>query len=428
MPWGFSFVVFVVFVVIRIESINGKGHEVEGKNCITRPVLRALAAAVVLSLLLLIFLRADLHGKGEIDLLQYYTSATLLLSGENPYDAKLISEFQRGIHGGAKDTVLMWNPPLLLPLIAPFALLSFSSLVKVWFACSLLLFFCAGVISWNAVHAVVPTSLKYNRGDEIIFLALLLTFYPPYDSLTWGQLSAVPLLGLALFLHFSFSEYAGGRRSFLAGFALALTLVKPHLLYLLYLHLLTQAARSRSWQTIAGFLSGALLLSGIPLIFNVDIYLLYLQAFDSPPIYWQTPTLGSWLQLLSSQHTLFIRTLPTLISASAYLLWAWPQRKRQIGPQALFFIIPLSLVSAPYGWLYDQSLLIPSLIWMAVILKQRKSLFSVPIAILLCFHLGMFVLRFPQQYYVWYPLLLTLLLGATSRAPHRHVKPVDLKF
>lgn len=349
-------------------------------------------------------LRNGSGGFGTLDFIQYWTAARLFLGSGNPYSVPEMALAQAP-YGIADIAILQWNPPIIFPVTLAFALLPFEAAAWVWL-----------LLMSAAILVIIALSFgefqRQARTQCSVGAALFcLTFYPFAAALYWGQLS--PLLGLGWAGALFFGRSERYRSRFLAGCCLVLTALKPHLLFLVYAWLLW-CGRSRQWRPVLfGLVAAAAGLSLISLIIRPDIYSLYGHAFGSPPIYWKTPTLGSWVQELIDIHTLAVRMLPTALTLGAFLLCL----SMRLLPSPLFafdfalVLMPLSLLTAPYGWQYDHILLFPSALWCFGRLKQapvsgplRKVIESALVM------LNVVVLLTPpnteMHYFVWYPALL----------------------
>src|SRR5205823_3347134 len=118
------------------------------------------------------------------------------------------------------------NPPWGLTFAAPLGLAKSYSLA--WLIWTLAL---AAVVAWSSrlLMDVYFDELRIPEISDTVFYRCLFafTFYPVLLSFRFAQLAPLMLLGLGGFLYF---EVKG--RPVWAGVMLALTLIKPHLLYL----------------------------------------------------------------------------------------------------------------------------------------------------------------------------------------------------
>ncbi len=352
---------------------------------------------LIILLTILAYLITDLpHGLGEVDLIQYYAASKLLLSGGNPYDPKSIFEVERGLAPILSKPTLLWNPPFIFPFVLPFSLFSFEVFRLIWIPLTIVLF----LSCYNSLSKQIRATQTSFR--SVLFLA---TFHPIFSHIYYGQSSIIILVGLTIFLIYTGAE--GTRAQHYAGAGLALTLIKPHLLYLLYLWWLLESCRERRLVQIFSFVSTAIFLALIPLLFDHAIWQRYYLGWQVPPIYWQTPTVGSWLQLILGIDSAVLRITPTII-VTLWFLVGWISKRKNV--DNLLLLIPLSLLTSPYGWGYDQILLLPSLIFL---LKAKKIV--IPIALGAIVILAGDLLSY--QYLIFYTAAVLLLMTKESYLP-----------
>ena len=348
-------------------------------------------------------------GIGSTDLAQYWTAARLFADGANPFDAQLVAQVQSGLPGVPKFPILMWNPPWILPLIWPLALVSFKSAVAACFVFSLILILIAFKIELSFSSAYWA-----SRNSKIIFLLFLLSFHAWRDALFYGQISPLMLLGLCVFMRELRLDFNTRFSCLYAGLGLALTLIKPHALFLIYIYIFFESTRQRSIRQ-ACFICLAIiaLLVCCAALWQPQILSFYFKAWQVPPIYWKTPTLGSWLQGWSGIHQLWMRLLPT---ALAGLLCAALCLFCKIKFSDIYSLLPLSLLLSPYTWGYDHLLLLPSCLYVlnlalhASKTKRWRAIFImgalVGANLLIAFAPGID----SMEQLVWYPALVFILV------------------
>jgi len=337
-------------------------------------------------------------GPGTTDFVQYWSAAEALRRGQNPYDPAVLLSIQAPLVS-LTEVIRLWNPPLIVPLISWLPALTFKAAAVVWFALGGLLI----TLACRMVLGLGP------RLSLLVVMPVLLTFYPFIDSLQYGQVAPLLLLGLSGFLVLL------PTRPFSAGVALSLTLLKPHLLALIYVVSAVQAIRARDLRAVGGFAAGALVLGIGAELLAPGIFTLYLSALAEPPVYFQTPTAASWLQWALPGNPSWPRlSLPI----GAALLTTLIAARAPLRPLTTILpvLLPLSLLAAPYGWTYDQMLLLPALFIILHRWGHRGTL------VLLAAHLIALYRPdgIPMQYFVWYPLLIlglglfTLIRGRTA--------------
>lgn len=348
---------------------------------------------------------------GQIDFLQYWAGAQLMWEGGNPYAAAEIHAIELQVTSYRDLPIRLWNPPFIYPFILPLAFLPFNGAVWSWFLASVSLAAVAVEVS------LLPFRERLREKGWILPLLLCSgLFYPVLLTLYYGQSSHLLFLALATYLALSFR---GGRLSdsFWAGAALSVTLVKPHLLHLLYVFVVVDAVRFGRWGTVKGFVIGAATLAFLASLLQPYAFGYYLNALASPPIHWRTPTLGSWLQSLSGLHLPVVRLLPTLFAQFLILTVLMRARGRTFTPSLVYLLIPISLITAPYGWVYDQVLLLPSIFWCIwkgvgyLQLGSPKALAFTAAGLFQAMLLFYFIPgELGQDIYVWFPALVAILV------------------
>lgn len=352
---------------------------------------------------------------GAIDLVQYWSSSVAALRGNNPYDAAVLWELQKGELSELTRPVMMWNPPQLLPLLVWSALFSFNHFVTIWFAFSCTAFgICALACLQRAKLENGP-----DESDSALPFLVVLTFFPIALSVSYGQIGAVLLLGWFGCLFFSKASWD----RFIGGVCLAITAVKPHLLYLIYLWTFLCFLRYGRNRLLLGFFSGIALLSIATFAINPALIPWYIHAAGSPPIYFKTPTAGSWLQESIGKHEVWIRCFPTITGAvvvAAFFLYSTLAANRALRPSTLLALVPWSLVTSPYGWVYDQVLILPTALWLACAAGGR----FVPILIIMAnVTTAITPSWWGQHWGVWYPIVLGLLAIQQIRREQSSVDP-----
>lgn len=317
-----------------------------------------------------------------VDFVQYWGGSKLFLSEGNPYSDVQMARIDHAIWGRDGDPILLWNPPLIFTLIMPLGILNYSSARFLWL-----------VLSGAIVLFATRYFSKGKCSKQMIFF--LLTFYPCLITLHDGQITPVILAGVTLFFFFA----GRSRRPLASGSGLALTLLKPHLLFLFYIGVALRWGREKNFRAVFGLSIGTVVLVGIPYLLRSDIYALYNDAMQSPPIYWKTPTVGSFLQQVSGIHSITVRFLPTIAAALIGSVIIWRKRETITTDDGLQSLIPVSLLFSPYGWHFDQMLLLPVAFLVA---RTKPQNFPVLIAANI---VGLLIpSEMGAQTVVWYPI------------------------
>lgn len=328
----------------------------------------ALLAAAMALLVGAIYLaaRAPLHN----DFVEYWASARLLLTRGDPYSppAILAVESESGFTGSR--ALLMWNPPWTLPFILPLGAISYPQASAAWLLLSLVIVFACTDFLWQF----------YGGEPRRRWLGWLLaaTFFPLLTALGLGQIGPLILLGLTLFLRCETS------RPWLAGAATVLIAVKPQLLYLFWIVLLLESLRRRRWKLLAGAGGALAVASFLPLLMTPELWREYTQLATSGEVLRNpSPNLGTLLRVALGGRV-WLQFVPSLFGIMwAVLFW----RSKRLGwtwAEHLPVLLLVSLVTTAYGWLFDQIVLLPALISIAVPLRRRRTRLCVGVIAVYC--------------------------------------------
>jgi hypothetical protein len=290
------------------------------------------------------------------DFVEYWSAGDVFLGGGNPYDPEALnSSLTKALGEERTSTTMMWNPPWTLPLTAPFALLPLRLAHLLWVAVQLTLVLVSANLLWRA----------YGGGNEpgAWFRATVLLFPPTVFLLVYGQIGALCLFGVAGFLFFMDRD-----RPIFAGLCVALTAIKPHLLFAFGLYLVLEALVSR--RDRIAMLSGALAvaaIAGAAWQINPHVYADYFAALTAPPGTsgfvsvqdWRLPLGSYWLRMSVAPEQFWVQFLPAaIVIAATFVFWRRAPGRRdwlRVAPA----LVLASLLAAPYGgWLFDLVLLL----------------------------------------------------------------------
>jgi hypothetical protein len=339
---------------------------------------------------------------GTSDFLGYWAGTRLLLRGQDPYEADNILRVQREAFPDRDHPMYTWNPPWLGVLLLPLGALPFQQAATIWLVTNTLLIGACSLSLWWLFDRPESSSR--------LWLALPIAFLFPQTitALDTGQTTAFMLLGVSGFLVAYRLERWG-----LAGALLALTTIKPHLVFLWLPLVLLWTLGQRRWKVWLGF---GLMLG---LWIAVLTWLLpswpkdYSAILRAPPTNWATPTVGGLMAM--AWGTSWGRYVGLLLLPVIVLVW-WRMRHRRL-EIITAALLPVSLALAIFGWSYDQILLLLLLIAVAVSLVRRElsardtaitaSLVGLIVAALLVQRLE----SVNEVYYAWAPWAV-LLVGA----------------
>jgi hypothetical protein len=324
-------------------------------------VWTGLAGTLVVLVLCVIRLAANPGVMPPADFAMYWAAGRLNAYGENPYSPERALALQREAGRDLSDPFLMYSPPWTLPLVMPFGLLPSRVGQLLWLLLHLSVMLCCADRVW----------LLYGGRPELRWLAWVLTagFFPTLILLRMGQIGSLVLLGVVGFLSF---ERRG--QLWLAGAAVALTAVKPHLVYLLWVALVLWALDRRRWRVLLGAGLALLLATAIPLTCNPAVIRQYRQALAThPPTEWLTPTLGAALRLWLGADRAWLQFLPALFGLLWFLVYWAARRRNWRWTEQTPLLVLVSFLTTFYGaWSHDFVVLLVPVLQVAVWCVQSR--------------------------------------------------------
>lgn len=222
-------------------------------------IVLIISGMVALWLLLLVMTyHGWIHGADHRDFYPRWAGARLVLfEGRDLYSSETTRQMQIMLYGRElspdRDQQAFAYPAILVPLLLPFWLIGDVEIATAaWEATSVLLLIWALLLArktWGSapLWAVVP----------------LVLWYYPVLMIFQAQVTAIPLLALAVGIH----AYTA-RRDVLAGAALVVGFMKPELMLLPALTLLAYALWERRWRVLLGFMIAGLTLFAASLAIN----------------------------------------------------------------------------------------------------------------------------------------------------------------
>ncbi len=315
----------------------------------------------------LVFVAARIRIFPLFDYIQYWAAVQLNLQQGDPYapDQMLAMEQTQGWPD--PEAIMMWNPPQTIGYMLPFGIFPYNFSRTLYFFFTLLAAMGSAALFWQIYGG--PPGLRWLPA------ALALSFGPMLQLFKLGQVDAWILVGIAGFLYFQRQK-----RPFWAGALTSLTLVKPHIVYLVWLALGLWAIKTRAWKFVAGAAAGLALPLAVSWLVNPGLVGMYLARIGSQaPDQWVTATIGSQLRLLFGADIFWLQFLPSLVGAVVFLVvyfrrsgpWDWESQ--------LPLLVVASLATAAYGWVFDLCIAILAVVALAASLVRRyASLKEIP--------------------------------------------------
>ena len=282
---------------------------------------------------------------GGKDFIEYWAAEQGLVHG-NPYDraTTLRIEHDAGFEPGRPE--FWYSPPPAILLALPLGYLSAKT----------------GLILWTIFHfACLSLSLwllwrLHGRPDTLLHLCGYL-FAPAVICLGAGQISIYFLLGVTLFLTFHQS------RPFLAGVALFPCILKPHLFLLFAIVLLLWIVSRRAYWIAAGFTAALIAGGAIALLFDPQIWSHYARMMRTEGMLNEyIATLSVTLRFLIDRRAAWLQFIPTFVASSWAIWYFWSRRARWNWMDHGLLVLLVSVMCAPYGWFFDESVLLPAIL------------------------------------------------------------------
>jgi hypothetical protein len=258
-------------------------------------------------------------------------------------------------------------PPWALPIILPLGYA--ESYPNAWLAWVVLLA-AAVVLSTRWLSSVYAVDQEFKKAQ----ILLPFTFIPCLVCLKYAQIAPLLLLGAAGFLFFS-----SRKLPILAGMFLALTSFKPHLVYLVWLAVLFDAVRQRSWKVLTGAFSAIGLLTAVAAAIDHKVIGEYRESARLFALY---PSAGGAILRQAFAHNYALLQFVPPVFGLAWFIYYWQRHRRSWDwRQQMPLILAVSMLTTAYGWAFDDTLLVVVLLalfsrWAGRIPKGAILLFS----------------------------------------------------
>jgi hypothetical protein len=296
---------------------------------------------------------------GTRDFVARWAAAQLMAHHANPYDGNALLQLERGAGFPAHYGVMyMLNPPWTLPLVYPLGFMGVQAASVLWSILQLACFAISIHLLW-IMHGR-PGNRRHYLGYS---------FAPALICLIMGQVTLFALLGLVLFL------YLHRTRPFLAGMSLWLCMLKPHLFLPFAVVLLAWIIVSRSYRVLLGATFSVAASSVLAFLLAPIKWGDYLRVLHSPGSQWEfVPCVSVLLRVWISKDTAWLNYVPAALGCVWGLGYFWARRRTWDWATDGSLVMLVSILVAPYAWLYDQALAIPALLEGAYVARSQSVL------------------------------------------------------
>ena len=318
----------------------------------------ACALAILFTVLFLSILPFDRQIVARRDYIVYWATGQQLVHHHNPYDPGALNQIERdaGFKGGT--SYYMRNTPWALPIAVPLGFFGVQVAALPW---SLLM------LALLAVSVRLLWKMLGEPGRHLDWLGYC--FPPALFCVILGQTSVILLFGFVLFLRLHKSS------PFWAGAALWLCTIKPHLFLPFALVLLVWIFVARAWRILAGSLA-AMVVDGVvtaivdPYAWSQYIY--YMRTSNTTREF--TACFGDLLRDAINPNAEWLAFVPAILGSIWALVYFWPRRRQWDWLEHGSLLLLVSLLVAPFGWIFDQSLALPAVLVGAVRTRSKLML------------------------------------------------------
>ena len=382
------------------------------------PAIRRLAIMRKLTITLLLFVVALVvavyaFSRPQVDFIEYWTAAHLLVAGKNPYSLLEMFRAQQAVGWQDRIPLMFLSPPWALPFLAPLGLA--KSYVLAWLGWVAMLTG-AVALSSRLLMDVYFGDLRIPEISDTPFYRCLFafTFFPVLLCLRFTQTAPLMLLGLAGFLYFE-----SRRRPLLAGALLSLTLIKPQLPYLIWLAVFFWSFQQRRWKTLVSAIAATALFTAVPLLFDPQVLRHYWELATGPYMQAYPSGVTALLRkLLGGNATFWIQFVPPLIGVLWFASYWRKHQQNWIWIERMPMLVTVSVLTSAYGWHFDQTLLVLPVIALAAQRAQEEG--RVPWNLVILYTglnvVLMLLWPFPSLALLPAPILIAILLSSGPRA------------
>lgn len=350
---------------------------------------------------------------GSRDFVVYWATAQQLVHHANPYDPAAMNQLERaaGLYSGY-GILYMRNPPWALPFVLPLGLIGLRFAALLW---------SLGIVASVVVSVHLLRKMHGNPPNQLHWLGL--SFGPAMICAMMGQTTLFALLGYVLFL------YLYRARPFLAGASLWLCALKPHLFLPFAVVLLVWIVLSRSYRILAGAVVAMATSCALAWIIDPSAWSEYSRMMHAAGLGKEyIPCLVVVLRLHFSPGSIWLQYLAPALGSLWALVWFWPRRHAWEWQKNGNLLVLVSLVAAPYSWVYDGGLAIPALLEAAYVGRSRFLLVLLALASIMIEVELVAGVKVTSPLYLWTVpgwFLWYLLARASARYPRTALLPAE---
>jgi hypothetical protein len=338
-----------------------------------------LGCVIFFILWIAISLPKTYNGYVEADFYDFWAGGRAIVEGRNPYNPADWKAIRSAFEGDWVANSFSVYPLLTNLLFAPLSLLPLSIAASVWLILSQFM------VLGSVLLCITSADFEGWRRYLIFILIGVILFRPTIVTVRNGQLGGFLLLLLSL----SIWLWKRGHW-FLGGLTLGFFATKPSLAVPFFLVFGIWFLIKRRWNVIGGMVISVVLLFVSFLIFDIDWFFAWLASGSNKLVLMEPYVPSIWGLVASltgrSYHWFVYGAMITLLILSVTFLSLY--RKRGLDEFLLvIFLIPITILLAPYIWNYDQIYLIVPLVFTLSVLDRLNVPFVVNGSFLIWFDL-----------------------------------------
>jgi hypothetical protein len=302
---------------------------------------------IVLSLLGLTWTnyRFSLQNPGGNDFLARWSGARFwLLQGISPYDDRVGLATQEIVYGHPADSArgedqnLFVYPMFSMIFFAPFGALDYLLARALWMT------LLEVALIAQALASLKLSGWKVSPPGLVVLILFSLFWYPGARTLVLGQYAGLNALLMVGAIYMIQQD-----RDVLAGFLLALSMIKPQMSFLILPFTLLWGFSNHRWRLVQSILASSILLWVLPMLFLPDWPLQWIRQVIEYPTY--TVPIGSIVEIISGSIPGLSQPLGLVLYAffGLFLLreWllAWGKDKRWFLWTALMTLVITNIIA-----------------------------------------------------------------------------------
>ena len=286
------------------------------------------------------------RGVGSPDFVEYWAAGQLLTHGADPYEAAATLRLERSAGWNTEQPEITLSPQVIFFLVAPLGLVGSKTGAVLWM---ILLVACL------AISIRLLWILNGRRSGQLHLLCFC--FAPVLTCLMAGQIGIFLMLGIVLFL------YLHKPWPFLAGLALVVCFVKPHLFFPFGAVLFLWAMNRKQYRILTGIAAGLLAACALTFCFDPHAWSQYERMLTvARPTEPLVPTLSRMFRSLLHRDAVWLQFLPAAAGCGWALWYFWSRRSRWDWMEQGLLLLLISVVCAPYAWFTDEAVLLPAIL------------------------------------------------------------------